>query len=75
LLVGLGSLGARSARIADVQDRLQTRTVDVQSRLTDVEDIDITKAVLDLTRTQQTLQLAESTGAKILQTTLLDYLR
>lgn len=75
LLVGLGSLGARSARIADVQDRLQTRTVDVQSRLTDVEDVDITQAVLDLTRTQQTLQLAESTGAKIIQTTLLDYLR
>jgi flagellar hook-associated protein 3 FlgL len=75
LLVGLGSLGARSARIADVQDRLQTRTVDIESRLSDVQDVDITKAVLDLTRTQQTLQLAESTGAKILQTTLLDYLR
>ncbi len=75
LLVGLGSLGARSARIADVQDRLQTRTVDVESRLTDVEDVDITKAVLDLTRTQQTLQLAEATGAKIIQQTLLNYLR
>jgi len=37
--------------------------------------VDVTKAVLDLTRTQQTLQLAESTGAKIIQTTLLDYLR
>jgi flagellar hook-associated protein 3 FlgL len=75
VLVGLGSLGARSARIADVQDRLNTRTVDVESRLANVEDVDITKAVLDLTRTQQTLQLAESTGAKIIQTTLLDYLR
>jgi flagellar hook-associated protein 3 FlgL len=75
LLVGLGSLGARSSRIADVQERLANRSLDVESRRSLVEDVDVTTAVLELTRQQQTLQLAEATGAKIIQMTLADYLR
>jgi len=75
LLVGLGSLGARSSRIADVQERLANRSLDVESRRSLVEDVDVTTAVLELTRQQQTLQLAEATGAKIIQMTLPDYLR
>jgi flagellar hook-associated protein 3 FlgL len=75
LLVGLGALGARSSRIADVQDRLANRNLDIESRRSLVEDVDITTAVLELTRQQQTLQLAEATGAKIIQMTLADYLR
>jgi flagellar hook-associated protein 3 FlgL len=75
ILVGIGALGARSQRIADVQERLENRSLDVESRRSLVEDVDITTAVLELTRQQQTLQLAEATGAKIIQMTLADYLR
>lgn len=75
VLVGTGSLAARSSRIADVQERLSNRSIDVAGRLEKVEDVDLTTAVLEVTRTQQTLELVQSTGSRLLRTSLLDYLR
>jgi hypothetical protein len=39
-----------------------------------VEEADVTDVILDMTRTEQTLQLAQATGARLLQNTLLNYL-
>ncbi len=75
VLAGAGALGARSARTADVQERLTNRSIDVAGRLENVEDVDLTSAVLEITKTQQTLELVQSTGSKLLRTSLLDYLR
>lgn len=75
VLVGVGTLAAKSARATDVQERLNTRSIDLQGRLENVEDVDLTAAVLDISRTQQTLELVQSTGSRLLRTSLLDYLR
>lgn len=75
VLVGAGVLAAKSSRAADVQERLGNRSIDLAGRLEAVEDVDLTSAVLEITKTQQTLELVQSTGAKLLRTSLLDYLR
>ncbi|MBL8858724.1 MAG: flagellar hook-associated protein FlgL [Planctomycetes bacterium] len=75
VLVGLSALGSRSARTTDVQERLNGRSIELQGRLEKVEDVDLTSAVLEITRAQQTLELVQSTGSRMLRTSLLDYLR
>lgn len=75
LLVGAGALAARSARATDVQERLGNRSIDLASRLADVEDVDLTAAIVEMTKTQQTLELVQATGSKLLRTSLLEYLR
>jgi len=75
VLVGAGALAARSARTASVQERLGNRSIDLAGRLEAVEDVDLTTAVLGITKTQQTLELVQATGSKLLRTSLLDYLR
>lgn len=74
VLVGLSSLAAKSSRITAVQERLTSRNVDVQGRISDVEDVDISQAVIEITRTQQTLELVQATGSKLVRTNLLNYL-
>lgn len=75
VLVGLSTLAAKSARTSDVQERLNTRSIDITGRLEEVEDVDLTSAVLEISRTQQTLELVQSTGSRLIRTSLLDYLR
>lgn len=75
LTIGLAALGARSAQIADSKSRLQDLDQEVQKLRSNVEDVDIATAVLDMNRTEQALQLAQQTGVKLLQNTLMNYLR
>lgn len=70
-----GTLGARSARLTATEARLGDFDVSLQGLRSDVEDADVTQVILEMTRTEQTLQLAQSTGSRLIQTTLLDYLR
>lgn len=74
VLVGVSSLAAKSSRVTAVIERLSSRDVDVQGRLSDVEDVDISKAVIEISRTQQTLELVQATGSKLVRTNLLNYL-
>lgn len=67
-------LGGRLAEVADVEERLEALDVDLRERISKLEDVDLADAVLELTRAEQTLQLAQATGARLLRTTLLDYL-
>ncbi len=75
ILSGIGRAGAATQRLAATDERLANQQLTVVSRLSEVEDVDITEAILAITRAQQSLELAQSTGAKLLQTSLLDYLR
>lgn len=74
ILVGLGRLGARSRRLNDTQDRLDEFSVQLQSRLSNNEDVDLAEVALELNRTEQTLQVALASGARLLQQTLLNFL-
>lgn len=75
LTVGLSKIGAQDTRLIDAQSRLQSLSTHVQGLISNVEDVDLTTAVLDMTRAQQTLELAQSTGVKLLQNTLLNYMK
>ncbi len=74
LLVGLGKLGAASQRIEVAETRLGDLRVTVEGLVSNVEDADYAQVALDLQRAEQTLQLAQATGARLMQQTLLNYL-
>ena len=42
--------------------------------ISNVEDVDFAEVALDLQRAEQTLQLAQATGARLAQQTLLNFL-
>ncbi|MBL8863773.1 MAG: flagellar hook-associated protein FlgL [Planctomycetes bacterium] len=75
VLSGMGRAGAAAQRLEATDERLSNQELTVAGRLSAVEDVDITDAILALTRAQQSLELAQSAGARLLQTSFLDYLR
>lgn len=74
LLIGLGKLGAASQRIEVSATRLEDLRVTVEGLVSNVEDADFAEVALDLQRAEQTLQLAQATGARLMQQTLLNFL-
>ena len=70
----LGTLGARTERLISSGSRLETVSLNVEGQLSQVEDVDITEVILEMNRTEQTLQLAQATGSRLIQHTLLDFL-
>jgi flagellin-like hook-associated protein FlgL len=75
LLVGLGVLGARSARLASADARQGELELQLRGRLSEVEDADLSETAIDLARSQLILEVAQAAGVRVLQTSLLDYLR
>ena len=73
-LTALGQLGSRAARLDATASSLADTSVHLQGLVSSVEDADLAEVVLDLTRAEQTLQVAQATGARLLQQTLLNYL-
>jgi flagellar hook-associated protein 3 FlgL len=76
------ALNATRATVGAVQSRLdsaKSRLADVETTtttlLSQTEDTDLAKAILDLTNQQNTYQAALRSGASIIQPSLLDFLR
>lgn len=74
-LKSLGTLGARTERLNSSGSRLETLSLNVEGLLSQIEDVDITSVILDMNKSEQTLQLAQMTGSRLIQHTLLDFLR
>ena len=74
LLIGLGRLGAATQRIDVASQRLEDLQVTVDGLISNVEDADFAEVALDLQRAEQTLMLAQATGARLMQQSLLNYL-
>lgn len=74
LLIGLGRLGAATQRIDVASQRLEDLEVTVDGLISNVEDADFAEVALDLQRAEQTLQLAQATGARLMQQSLLNFL-
>ncbi|WP_144750057.1 flagellar hook-associated protein FlgL [Curtobacterium pusillum] len=68
-------VGVRHAAALAAQDSLKSATVSLESRRAGIEDKDLAKAVLDLQVQQTNYQAALAVTAKVLQPTLMDYLR
>jgi len=75
LLSSLGSLGAKDARLQVTYKRNQTEIPQITELNSKAVDVDMTKAITDLKMLEYTHKAALSTSARILQPTLLDFLR
>src|SRR5437588_2984274 len=68
------TIGAVMSRLDSAKTRLGSIEDTTTSLLSDVEDTDLTKAILDLTNQQNAYQAALKSGASVIQPSLLDFL-
>jgi len=72
--IALGTLGSRAQRMDSGKSQLDDLSVNLRGLVSNNEDVDLASVILDMNRAQQTLQVAQATGARLLQNTLLNYL-
>jgi flagellar hook-associated protein 3 FlgL len=75
LQTSLSSVGARYNQLTQMRQAADDRVLDLSSQLSDVEDIDLPKTLTDLQLQQTAYQAALAAGAKIVQPSLVDFLR
>ncbi len=75
LLSARSDIGAKMARLDATKDQLTGAQVTLQTLLSKAEDVDMTKAITDLQRTQMAYSTSLAVGARILPQTLVDFLR
>jgi flagellar hook-associated protein 3 FlgL len=73
--VAQGVVGARQARLETVATRNATVTLDLEASVSDLEDVDIAKVAIDLSTQHMAYQAALSATTKVIQTSLVDFLR
>ncbi|MDI3281003.1 MAG: flagellar hook-associated protein FlgL [Bacillota bacterium] len=75
LLQWRAEVGARMNRLEATQDRLSAQKVNLTRLLSQVEDADMAQVILDLKMQESIYRAALDSGARIIQPTLLDFLR
>jgi len=70
-----GSIGGRIQRLDAAQDTLTADLARVKELLSRIEDADIAEITLDFQRQEQLFQAALQAGARLIQPSLLDFLR
>jgi flagellar hook-associated protein 3 FlgL len=68
-------VGARLSMVGLLSDRLQSQSLELASNLSDVQDVDIASAAIQLQQLQTFYQGALSSSAQIIQLSLLNFLR
>lgn len=68
-------LGARARQVDDVIARNEITDIDTKRALAEVEDVDVAQALIDASAKQFSYQAALSTAAKVMQISLLDFMR
>jgi flagellar hook-associated protein 3 FlgL len=71
----LASVGARTHRLETMKDRNSTDGITLKQSLSQVEDADIAQTTLELQLQQVAYQAALSTTAKVIQPSLVDFLK
>jgi flagellar hook-associated protein 3 FlgL len=71
----LGDVGARAARVNQTHDLVDAHRLDLTSRISVHEDIDMPEAIMNLSAQQVGYQAALQSAAKIQQTSLVDFLK
>ncbi|MEW6745879.1 MAG: flagellar hook-associated protein FlgL [Planctomycetota bacterium] len=72
--LGLAEVGGRRRALEFAKDRIGDVSVTLASLRSDIEDVDMTEAVARLAQYEQTLQAAMSTGTRLAQLSLLNYM-
>ena len=75
MLVATGELGSLSQRAGGLEEAYDAEMTQVRGLLSGVEDVDFATAVMEMNRAEQTLQLAQATSARLMQNSLLNFLR
>ena len=68
-------IGARHSQLLRAQDTLMDTSVTLEAQRSGLEDLDLGRAVLDLKLQDNSYQAALAVTAKVLQTSLMDFLR
>jgi flagellar hook-associated protein 3 FlgL len=71
----LGELGARYNRVETMKNRASDQIVMLRSSLSEVEDIDLPATIMDLQLQETAYKAALSATARVLQPSLVDFLR
>lgn len=72
---GLSGVGSRYNQVSEMQQNAQNRVLDLRAQLSDVEDIDLPKTITELALQQAAYQAALAATAKVIQPSLVDFLR
>lgn len=72
---GWAEIGTRQAQLGEAQDALGETVATLEAQRSGIEDADIGKVILDLKLQETNYQVALSVTAKVLQPTLMDFLR
>ncbi|WP_201002387.1 flagellar hook-associated protein FlgL [Paenibacillus glycanilyticus] len=75
MLTARAQIGARVNRVEIVQGRLSDVDVNLQQMQQKVEDVDMAEAITNITTLENVYQASLSAGAKIIQPSLVDFLR
>lgn len=75
LVEGRADLGARANRLGLAADRMHQLELNIEQLLLDTEGVDVARALTDLKVTENVYRSALASGARIIQPTLLDFLR
>lgn len=68
-------LGARMNRMTALQEQLDYTSANLQQNLSSIQDADMAKTITDFTNTSNVYKAALSVGAKIIQPSLVDFMR
>ncbi|MGC9669221.1 flagellar hook-associated protein FlgL [Planosporangium sp. 12N6] len=72
---GLSSVGARYNQVDRMRQAADDKVLDLKNQLSDVEDIDLPKTLTDLSLQQTAYQAALAAAARVVQPSLVDFLR
>ena len=71
----LADVGTRYGRVESALDSVNSSTLDTQAALSEVENVDIGKAIVDLQMQEVAYQSALGATARVIQPSLIDFLR
>jgi flagellar hook-associated protein 3 FlgL len=71
----VSDIGIRQGRIADKQEVLKELKLNFQNRIDSLENVDQAQAILEMQQKQTAYEVALSASSKIMQMSLLDYLK
>lgn len=68
-------LGARTNRMTALRGQLDSTSINLQANLSSIQDADMAKTITDFTSQQNVYKAALAVGAKIIQPSLVDFMR
>ena len=75
IITSLGQIGARFNRVESMRDAADGQLINLANNLSEVEDIDLPKTIVDLQMQEVAYKAALGATARVVQPSLLDFLR